>query len=271
MPMAAKPNPGSPEPAQPAQSVLDQSEWLRVTLARMGDAVITRDPAGRVTFLNPVAQSVTGWRLEEAAGAPLDSVFEIVNEGTRRTVENPATRALREGLVVGLANDTMLIAKDGTERPIDDSAAPIRNAQGDIAGVVLVFRDVTERRRKERAVQNTLDYVQGIVETIRESLIVLDKNLRVMTANRSFYKTFHVAPENTENRLVYELGNHDWDIPKLRALLEDILPSNHSFHDFEVEHVFPTIGRKTMLLTARRVRRGNDPTALILLAFGHVT
>ena len=111
----------------------EQQDWLRVTLSSIGDAVITTDASGNVTFLNPVAESLTGWSLNEASGVPLDAVFKIVNEETRQTVENPATRALREGLVVGLANHTLLIAKDGTERPIDDSAAPIRNRQGEIA------------------------------------------------------------------------------------------------------------------------------------------
>ena len=104
----------------------EQRERLRTTLASIGDAVITTDTEGRVTYLNAVAESLTGWTNAEAVGQPLDAVFRIVNEQTRQPVENPATRALREGVVVGLANHTVLIAKDGTERPIDDSAAPIR-------------------------------------------------------------------------------------------------------------------------------------------------
>src|SRR5271168_4044390 len=124
-----------------------QLEWCRVTLASIGDAVITTDNEGRITFLNPVAEALTGWTLQQAAGQPLGSVFRIVNEESRRTVESPAVRALREGVVVGLANHSLLIAKDGTERPIDDSAAPIRNERGEVAGAVLVFRDISERRR----------------------------------------------------------------------------------------------------------------------------
>ena len=94
-------------------------------------------------------------------------------------------------MVVGLANQTLLIAKDGTERPIDDRAAPIRNRQGEIAGVVLVFRDISERRRAERAVQDALAYAENIIATLRHPfLVVLDKDLRVVTANRSFYRTF---------------------------------------------------------------------------------
>src|ERR1700674_1980344 len=108
-----------------------QPEWCRVTLASIGDAVITTDVEGRVTFLNSVADSLTGWTLEGAARQPLDSVFRIINEESRRPVESPTVRALRDGVVVGLANHSLLLAKDGTERPIDDSAAPIRNDKGE--------------------------------------------------------------------------------------------------------------------------------------------
>ncbi len=126
-----------------------QRDLLDVTLGSIGDAVVTTDTEGRVVRLNAVAESLTGFRQSEAEGLPLDEVFRIVNEDTRAPVENPAARALREGVVVGLANHTVLIAKDGSERPIDDSAAPIRDASGAIAGCVLVFRDIAERRAAE--------------------------------------------------------------------------------------------------------------------------
>src|SRR5579862_1050716 len=133
-----------------AEVIREQREWFRTTLASIGDAVITTDTKGRVTFLNTVAQALTGWTQEESQGMALEQVFRIVNEESRRSVENPVLRSLRDGQIVGLANHTLLIAKDGTERPIDDSAAPIRNHEGNLSGVVLVFRDVTERRRAEQ-------------------------------------------------------------------------------------------------------------------------
>ena len=273
--MKTDPQGQPPKPNLSDKALDEQQEWLRVTLSSIGDAVITTDATGNVTFLNPVAEALIGWSLEEASGVPLDAVFKIVNEETRHTVENPATRALREGLVVGLANQTLLIAKDGTERPIDDRAAPIRNRQGEIAGAVLVFRDISERRRAERAVQDALAYAENIIATLRHPfLVVLDKDLRVVTANRSFYRTFRVAAEDTENRRVYELGNRQWDIPALRNLLEDVLPTNHAFQDFEVEHDFPSIGRKIMLVNARRIERvnnGKQRDDLILLAIEDVT
>ncbi len=131
------------------QALQKQSEWLRVTLASIGDAVITTDTEGYVTSLNPVAELLTGWAERDARGEPLERVFQIVSEDSRQTVENPALRSLREGEIVGLANHTILIAKDRTERAIDDSAAPIKDEQGTILGVVLIFRDVSEKRKDE--------------------------------------------------------------------------------------------------------------------------
>src|SRR5262249_58214935 len=128
-----------------------QSELLRITLASIGDAVICTDAGGRVTFMNGVAAALTGWPQAEAVGWPLTEVFRIVNDRTRAPVENPALRALREGTTTGMANHTVLIARDGTERPIDDSAAPIRDDIGAPMGAVLVFRDVNQRRGAEQA------------------------------------------------------------------------------------------------------------------------
>jgi PAS domain S-box-containing protein len=124
-------------------------DLLHTTLTSIGDAVVATDEASQVTFLNAVAESLTGWTQAQAQGKSLGEVLTLVNEETRRPVDNPADKALREGVIVGLANHTILISRDGAERPIDDSAAPIRNAQGEIIGVVLVFRDVTGRRRSE--------------------------------------------------------------------------------------------------------------------------
>jgi PAS domain S-box-containing protein len=126
-----------------------QSETLEVTLASIGDAVIVTDVQGRVTFLNAVAEALTGWSKAAARQQPLENVFRIVNERTGRAVENPVTKVLETGGIAGLANHTVLLARDGRRIPIDDSAAPIRLPGGALFGIVLIFRDITERKRAE--------------------------------------------------------------------------------------------------------------------------
>ncbi len=177
-----------------------QNEWLQVTLASIGDAVIATDTEGCVTFLNGVAQDLTGWTQEQAQGQPLETVFNIFNEQTRQPVENPVERVLREGVVVGLANHTILIAKDGTERPIDDSAAPIRDKAGKMIGVVLIFRDVMVQRRLERQAKEQADAAHklaAIVDSSEDAIIskTLDGIIQSWNAaaERIFGYTVHEA------------------------------------------------------------------------------
>ncbi|MBP7495473.1 MAG: PAS domain S-box protein, partial [Spirochaetales bacterium] len=135
------------------------AQRYRITLESIGDAVITTDTECKVEFLNPVAEQLTGWPQEQARGKPLTTVFRIVNEETRRPVENPVSRVLQEGIVVGLANHTVLISRDGREYPIADSGAPIKAPNGKTEGVVLVFRDQTEERNLlKQLVENERKY-----------------------------------------------------------------------------------------------------------------
>ena len=256
---------------QTAEASQEQRELLRVTLSSIGDAVITTDKELSVTFLNPVAETLTGWTQEEATGVPLERVFKTVNEESRGIVENAATRALREGVVVDPGDHTLLIAKDGTERTIANSAAPIRNARKEITGIVLVFRDTSERRKTERALDKALAYADDIIATLREPFVVLGHDLRIRTANRSFYKSFQVTQEETENHLLYDLGNGAWGSPRLRTLLDNVLSLNQSVEDVEVEHTFPILGRKTMLLNARPFPPDGKNPELILLAIEDIT
>src|SRR5687768_7202166 len=113
-------------------------------------------------------------------------------------------------------------------------------------------------------VEDIQTYAQNIVDTVREPLLILDTTLRVQSANRAFYQTFHVSPGETVDRLIYELGNGQWDIPALRTLLEDIVPKSSVFDDFELEHTFPVIGRRVMLLNARRLQAGHHGEMLVL-------
>jgi PAS domain S-box-containing protein len=144
-----------------------QKELFSKTLTSIGDAVIATDSEGRVTFMNPVAERLTGWNQHEAFGVPLERSFKILNEATRQVVENPVTKVRQTGVVVGLANHTILVAKDGAERPIADSAAPIREPDGNLTGVVLVFRDVTARRAAEMTAQK----LAAIVENADDAII----------------------------------------------------------------------------------------------------
>jgi PAS domain S-box-containing protein len=138
----------------------EQREWLQVTLASIGDAVIATDVQGKVIFINPVAESLTGWSVGDATNKPLSEIFRIINEDTRESIESPFGTVTREGIVVGLANHSLLIAKDGREIPIEDSGAPIRDQNGTILGVIVVFHDVSERRQAEREREHLLEREQ---------------------------------------------------------------------------------------------------------------
>jgi PAS domain S-box-containing protein len=182
-----------------------QREWLRVTLSSIGDGVITTDPQGRVTFLNPVAESLTMWRQEQAVGKPLAEVFHIVNEMTRQTVENPVGKVIATGHIVGLANHTILIAKDSTERAIDDSAAPIRDSKGNTVGVVLVFRDVTERRLAERSAR----FLASIVESSDDAIIGKDLNGFITSWNHGAERIFGYTAAEAVGRSIAMLAPPD--------------------------------------------------------------
>ena len=118
--------------------------------------------------------------------------------------------------------------------------------------------------KREPLVEDIQDYALNIVDTVREPLLILDATLRVRSANRAFYQTFQVSAEETVDRLIYELGNGQWDIPDLRRLLEDIVPKSSVFNDFELEHTFPVIGRRVMLLNARKLQAGQHGELLVL-------
>ena len=179
---------GIGEAMRSAQKRVSQhAELMRVTLGSIGDAVITTDIAGRVASLNAVAEALTGWTSAEARGCPLDSVFRILDEETRQPLESPATRALREDAVVGLANHALLIGKDGVERPIDDSAAPIKDQKGRVSGCVLIFRDISQRRQWENvAAGRLLDarLLAAIVESSDDAIVSksLDGTIRSWNA-----------------------------------------------------------------------------------------
>ena len=195
----------------------ESHEWFRTTLASVGDAVIATDSQGQVVFLNPTAAALTGWSEAAVLGRDITEVFTIVQEDTRQVVENPVTRVLREGTVVGLANRTLLLARDGRERPIDDSGAPIRDAEGRLLGVVLVFRDVTERRHAE-AIQARL---AAIVESADDAII--SKNLEgiITSWNRGAERLYGYTAAEMVGQPIARLIPPDLadDLPQILARL----------------------------------------------------
>jgi PAS domain S-box-containing protein len=173
---------------QAEASVRPREESLRITLNSIGDAVIATDAEGRVTRMNPVAEQLTGWRLHEASGKNLTEVFRICNEETREPVENPVDRVLREGTVVGLANHTVLISRDGTERAIADSGAPIRDEQGDLHGVVLVFQDQTEQRKADQALERSEARFRRLSDSGILGIITTDFQGNITETNDGFLR-----------------------------------------------------------------------------------
>jgi PAS domain S-box-containing protein len=182
-----------------AEESYAREQWLNTTIRSIGDAVIACDTEGNVSFMNIVAEKLTGWSEAEAKGVSLHDVFQIFNEDTRDVVENPVDKVLRLGTVVGLANHTFLVAKDGTEVCIDDSGAPIRDSDDRMIGIVLVFRDITERRVSEGA---------------------LMRAEKLATAGRMAASVAHEVNNPLEGltNLIY-IARHSNDLPEIRQLL----------------------------------------------------
>jgi len=213
-------------------------ELLRVTLLSIGDAVITTDVEARVTSMNTVAETLTGWTASAALGRPLDDVFRIVKEDTRQPVPNPALEAVRQDVVVGLANHTLLLCKDGSECAIDDSTAPIRDDRGEVTGCVLIFRDVSEQRRVERQQADqllTARLLASIIESSDDAIISKSLDGVIQTWNAGAERLFgHTAAA--------AIGRHiSLVIPAERIAEEDriiaSLKAGERIEHFETERV----------------------------------
>jgi len=155
--------------------------------------------------------------------------------------------------------------REHLERPAKKRTTELRMADEQLQ------KAMTARKRAKQAIQEASEYAESIIETVREPLVVLDTNLRVISVNHSFYQTFKVTPKDTEGKLIYDLGNRQWNIPKLRVFLEEIIPRNNQFQNFEVDHEFPSIGHKVMLLNARQIYSKGIGAQMILLAIEDIT
>lgn len=246
-------------------------ERYRTIFDSIGDGVIVTDTEGRVEALNPSAERLTGWKNEEAEGRKLEDIFVILNEESRAPATNPVSRVLKEGIVVGLANHTVLLSRDGAERAIADAGAPVHDDGGRITGVVLVFRDQTEERALERSAEQARRLAEGIVDTIREALLVLDAQLRVRKANQTFYRRFRLEPQEVEGKSFFELTGGRWRTPEIVRLLNGVLLKNTVFNDAKLEMEVPGVGVRSFLLNGRRIYQDKEKTELILLAAEDVT
>jgi PAS domain S-box-containing protein len=195
--------------------IAQQQQWFKVTLSSIGDSVIATDANAHITFMNPPSEVMTGWAAEQAIGRPLAAVFNIVNEENRQVVESPVTKAIRRGAIVGLANHTILIARDGTERSIDDSAAPIYDDRGKIVGVVMVFHDITERRKIERLIESSEIRYRRLFETAHDGILILDATTGKITDVNRFLLDLLNEP------LSYFVGKELWQIGVYRDIEEN--------------------------------------------------
>jgi PAS domain S-box-containing protein len=204
-----------------------QTEWFRTSLFSIGDGVIATDTEGRIVFLNPVAEALTKWSVADAIGRPLTEVFEVINEETRLAVTSPVDRILKEGVIVGLANHTILIARDGTELMIDESAAPIRDDAGELRGVILVFRDVTEKRRTERALAESDERFRLLVEgTMDYAIFMLDPEGKVISWNAGArnikgYEAEEIIGQHFSRFYPQEAIDRGWPDTELERAAED--------------------------------------------------
>ncbi|MBU8923249.1 MAG: PAS domain S-box protein [Bacteroidales bacterium] len=213
-----------------------------ITIKGIGDAVISTDAEGLVEILNPIAEELTGWNIADAKGRPLQEVFRTISEGTREVLDNPADRVLREGGIMGLANSTILIARDGTERSIADSRAPIIDEKGELIGMVLVFRDQTEERKTREALldgearaMDTSQKLTAIVEHTPMMLVYLDADFNFKWVNKAYADTCRFEPSWFPGKNHFEMYPHEEN----KAIFQHVVDTGESFSVLAKQFEFP--------------------------------
>ena len=240
------------------------SQYARSLIEASLDPLVTISAEGKITDVNEATVKVTGVPREQLVGSDFSQYF---------TEPEKAREGYQLAFAEGLVADYPLTIRhaDGKLTDVLYNASVYKDTQGDVLGVFAAARDITDRKRREAILQEIQSFAEAIVETVREPLLVLDQDLHVMMANESFLRTFRASKVDTEGHLLYELGNGQWDIAELRRLLEDIIPQHTEFRDFEVTHDFPAIGRRTMVLNARKLYQPGANSELFLLAMEDTT
>lgn len=248
------------------QHTLSIAEWTQSALTSVGIATVVTDAGGRVQSMNPTAESLTGWLQADAVGRSLADIFRVELEMTSRPTADPVTQVLAAGTAVRLTDHTVLVDRDGRRWRIDHGAAPIRDAAGAVVGAVLIFCDVSERHRVIQSVEDARSFAEGIVNTVRQPLVVLDADLTVRLTNRAYDAAFGTSHAASEGQPFFALCGGQWDLPRLRELLERVLPRDNHFADFPAEVELPGSGKRLMVLSARRLPPAGQRPTLILLA-----
>jgi len=233
----------------------ESREWFLVTLRSIGDAVIATDTESRVIFMNPVAEELTGWKEGEAMGRwYVEEVFNIVNEATEEKVESPAKRVLREGKIAGLANHTVLIARDGKKIYIDDSGAPIRGEDGSITGVVMVFRDISERKRTQNELAESEERYNNLFENAHDMIQSVSPDGKFIFVNRAWLNTMSYTEAELESLSLFDIMRQD-TIPHCLEVFKKVMagePANN------IEAVFITKTGQEITVEGNVISRFQD-------------
>jgi len=229
------------------------------------DGIIGKTLQGDIVSWNIGAEKIYGYTEKEMRG---QNIALLAPPGYKEEIFNQFKKLQAGELIKNY--ETKRVRKDGVVIDISLTLSAIKDKSGNIYGVSAIMHDITEQKKAKQEMIAS-EYAESIINTVREPLIVLDQDLRVVTVSRSFYDFFRVKPEETVGQLIYNLGNKQWNIPRLRELLETILPQKTTFDNYEVEHNFATIGRRIMLLNARQIERGTGKEKVILLAIEDIT
>ena len=271
-----------------SREIGESEEWLFTALQSVGDAIIATDAVGSIVFMNQVAVNLTGWSEEEAQGVDCHEVFHIVNESTRLETESPVTKVIRDGVISGLANHTILIARDGTEHNIDDSGSPISDKAGLLTGVVLIFRDVSERRKSEQTRQEQQEILQTLFDHIPVIVTFLDDKGQFKWVNQEWTRLIGWSLEEMQEKKRLEtfyppilpvlLENPSLETLKAVASpLEDPAPGWRDFtlttkdgHDFDLSWATVMLSNGTSIGIGQDITRRKQRETLALQHTGEV-